>query len=66
MVELRDIDLLNRPLFTSLVAIARMFITSTIISTIMSVIDAVGVMLVYMSSRLKKRSMRLKTSMSLS
>jgi hypothetical protein len=55
MVKLRDIDSLNRPLFTSLVAIARMFITSTIISTIMSVIASVGVMSSYMSTYMSSR-----------
>ena len=66
MVNLSDINLLNTPRFTSFVAILRIVSTSTIISTIMSVIAVVGVMLAYISSRLKKRSMRLKTSISLS
>jgi hypothetical protein len=66
MVKLSDINLLNTPRFTSFVAILRIVSTSTIISTIMSVIAVVGVMLAYISSRLKKRSMRLKTSISLS
>jgi hypothetical protein len=66
MVNLSDINLLNTPHFTSFVAILRIVSTSTIISTIMSVIAVVGVMLAYISSRLKKRSMRLKTSISLS
>ena len=52
-------NLLNCPRFTSLVTIARIISTSTIISTIMSVIAAVGVRIVYISSRRKKCSMRL-------
>ena len=43
-----------------------MFSTSTIISTIIFVIAIDGLMLIYVSSRWKKCSMRLKTSMSLS
>ena len=65
MVDLYVINLLSRPDFTSFVAIARIVRTSTIISTIMSLIAVVGVMPVYISSRPKKRSMRLKRSMSL-
>jgi hypothetical protein len=53
---------LNGPRFTSFVAIARTVSTSTIISTIMLVIPAVGVRAVYISSRRKKCSMRLKMS----
>ena len=66
MVNIHDINLLNRPHFTSFVAIPRIVNTSTIISTIMSLIALVGVMLVYISSRQKKCSMRLKMSISLS
>ena len=66
MVSLRDFNSLNRPHFTSFVASARMVSTSAIISTIKSVIAVVGVMLMYISSRWKNRSMRLKMSMSLS
>src|SRR5882757_2910932 len=66
MVNIHDINLLNRPHFTSFVAIARTVNTSTIISTIMSLIALVGVMLVYISSRRKKCSIRLKMSIILS
>jgi hypothetical protein len=66
MVNLGDIHSLNRPRFTSFVATARIVSTSAIISTIMSLIAMVGVIPVYISSRPKKRSMRLKSSMSLS
>src|SRR6267154_1714626 len=65
-VNLHSIDSLNRPRFTSFVAIARMASTSTIISTIMSIIAVVGVIPVYISSRWKKRSIRFKMSTSLS
>jgi predicted membrane channel-forming protein YqfA (hemolysin III family) len=65
MVNIHDINSLNRPRFTSFVAIARIVNTSTIISTIMSLIALVGVMLVYISSRRKKFSIRLKMSISL-
>ena len=51
MINLRDISSLNRPRFTSFVAIPRIDSTSTIISITMSVIAIVGVMLVYISSR---------------
>jgi len=54
-----------RPRFTSLVASARNDSTATMISTIMSVIAVVGGSAVYVSSRLKKYSTRLKSSMSL-
>ena len=64
MEKLRDINSLNRPRFTSFVAIPRIVSTSTIISITMLVIAIVGVMLVYISSRKKKRSMRPKISMS--
>jgi hypothetical protein len=64
LVSLRDLDSLNLPHFTSLVASARMVSTSTIISTIKSAIAVVGAMLVYISSRWKNRSMRLKMSTS--
>ena len=66
MVNLPDINSLNPPRFTSFVAIPRIVSTSTIISTIMCVIAVVGVMLVYISSRPRKRSMRLKRSINLS
>jgi hypothetical protein len=65
-MNIRDISSLNRPHFTSFVAIARIVSTSTIISTIMSVIAVVGVIPAYISSRWKKRSMRFKMSISLS
>jgi len=64
-VNTRDIDSLSRPHFNSFVLIARtvtIVSTSTIISTIISVIAAVGVRTVYISSRRKKCSMRLKVS----
>ena len=63
---MREINSLNCPRFTSLVAIARIVSASTIISTITFVIVIVGVMPAYISSRRKKYSMRLKTSLSLS
>ena len=63
---IQDINSLNFPRFTSFVVIARIVSTSTIISTITSVIAVVGGIPVYISSRWKKRSMRLKMSMSLS
>jgi hypothetical protein len=66
MVNIYHISSLNRPRFTSFVAIARIVNTSTIITTIMSLIALVGVMLVYISSRRKKCSTRLKMSISLS
>ena len=66
MVDPGGIDLLKRPRFTSFVTITRIVSTSTIISMIMSLMAAVGVMPVYISSRWKKRSMRLKISMILS
>jgi hypothetical protein len=62
----REINSLNGPRFTSFVAMARIVSTSAIISTIMSVIATVGVRTVYISSRRKKCSMRLKTSAILS
>ena len=58
-------DLPIRPRLISLVASARNDNTATMISTIMSIIAAVGGTAVYVSSRLKKYSMRLKSSMSL-
>lgn len=61
-----DIDSLNRPSFASLVAIARIESTSTIMFTIISVIATVGVMTVWTSSWRKKLSMRSKSSKSLS
>ena len=64
MEKIRDISSLNRPRFTSFVAIPRIDNTSTIISITMFVIAIVGVVLVYISSRRKKHSMRLKISMS--
>jgi hypothetical protein len=66
IVNLCEINSLSRPRFTSFVAIARIDSTSTMISVIISLIAMVGVMPVYISRRRKKRSMRLKTSMSLS
>ena len=65
-VDIHDINSLSRPRFTSFVAIARTVNTSTIILTITFVIAAVGVMLVYISSRWKKLSILLKASISLS
>ena len=59
------VDLPIRPRLISLDASARNDNTATMISTIMSVIDAVGGTAVYVSSRLKKYSTRLKSSMSL-
>jgi hypothetical protein len=64
MVNIHHINSLIRPRFTSFVAIPRTVNTSTTISTIMSLIALVGVMLVYISSRRKKCSMRLKLSIS--
>ena len=54
------------PRFTSFVAMVRMVRTSAMISTIASIVAVVDMVLVYISSRWKKRSMRLKTSISLS
>ena len=65
-MNIQDINSLNLPRFTSFVAIARIVSTSTIISTIISVIAVVGGIPMYISSRWKKCSMRLKMSMSLS
>ena len=65
-MDRQDINSLNRPRLTSFVAMARIVSTSTIISTIMSVIAVVGEILVYISSRWKNLSMRLKISTSLS
>ena len=44
MVNLHDINSLNRPHFTSSVAIARIINTSTIISITISIIAVVGTM----------------------
>ena len=50
------------PRLSSFVAIPKMLSTSTIISVMISVIAAVGVTSVYVSSRLKKNPMRSKSS----
>src|SRR6266403_2869133 len=66
MVNLCDINSLNFSRFTSFVASARTFRTSTIISTIKFIMALDGLMLIYVSSRWKKSSMWLKRSISLS
>ncbi len=63
MVNICNIDSLHRLHFTSFVTIAKMVSTSTMIPTMVSVIAVVGVTLVYISSRLKNCSMRLKILM---
>jgi hypothetical protein len=44
MVNISDIDVLNRPEFASFVAVARIERTSTIIPSIISIMAVVGVM----------------------
>jgi hypothetical protein len=64
MLNIHNFNLLNRPRFISFVATARIVSTSTIMSTIVFVNAIVRMMLVYISSRRKKRSTRLKISIS--
>ena len=61
-----SVNSLDRPRLISFVAIARIERISVIIFTIASVIAAVGGTSVYNSRRLKKLSIRTKTSMSTS
>jgi hypothetical protein len=62
--NVQNINSLNRPRFVSFVTTARIVSTSTIISTTIFDIVVVGVMLMYILSRRKKRSTRLKMSIS--